>query len=278
MAYRSNHWNNHFSDIDLDEGLSLLQWEYPHAVTAPAHFAKLHRDRNSCALFNADLATVPATAYVFGRGNGIDVSGTRVGGIPCRSKERPWPTHPAGFEYTFLAQFNFSRTVLRSAGLPGDILLVFTLDDDYADLVFEWTALDDSGDGPAGAREIAQNGHVVIPEYFCQEVDIVDFATEGVTDHPSGLIRVHATKVGGLPHLRRPVARPKCAWKNTHGNLFLCSLTSVEPPSDLAWPWINRKEPLTPDEAELTRFNIGDCFSIHFFLNNEGDVVYDIAT
>src|SRR5262249_19088597 len=89
-------------------------------------------------------------AFLFVRGEPAIPFVTKVGGVPYRAAEVPWPAGEDGRPMTFLAQFCFSGSTDLVGELPGDVLLVFARDDqayfssifgDDDGLRFEWYPL-----------------------------------------------------------------------------------------------------------------------------------------
>jgi hypothetical protein len=89
-------------------------------------------------------------AFYFVRGEPAKSFVTKIGGLPYRPAEVPWPSAEEGQPMTFLAQFCFSGSTDLVGALPGDVLLVFAEDNQayypspYGDdnrFRFEWYPL-----------------------------------------------------------------------------------------------------------------------------------------
>jgi uncharacterized protein YwqG len=75
-----------------------------------------------------NIQSVPTDIFVFGIGEPNIPYTTKVGGVPFRPSDKPWPEHE-GKKMTFLAQFCFSDSLdLFSFSLPGNLLVIFFTD------------------------------------------------------------------------------------------------------------------------------------------------------
>ncbi|MFC1757610.1 DUF1963 domain-containing protein [Planctomycetota bacterium] len=98
---------------------------------------------------------IETDVFVFARGEPDHRHVTKIGGLPYRPANEPWPTcsgapegtapdlveyfQPRGTPMSFLAQFSFVGSSDIVGNLPGDILLIFTEGDTFGtDLHFEW--------------------------------------------------------------------------------------------------------------------------------------------
>jgi len=96
-------------------------------ITSPADLLAVLATRSRLPIFQ-DAPSVPTDIFVFGFGEPAIPYTTKVGGVPFRPSNKPWPEHD-GKKMTFLAQFCFSDSFdLFSFPLPGDLLEIFLVD------------------------------------------------------------------------------------------------------------------------------------------------------
>ena len=86
---------------------------------------------------------VPVDIFVHSIGEPENRYATKIGGLPFRSAELPWPETASGRSMALIAQFNFTNSKDLVGQLPGDLLLVFGDDTDgpIDPLHFEWQNL-----------------------------------------------------------------------------------------------------------------------------------------
>lgn len=88
---------------------------------------------------------VPVDVFIMADGEPQDRHVTKVGGLPYRPASLPWPCEADGSPLTFLAQFDFTDSFDIVGDLPGEVLLVFTPDNNedgpVETLHFEWHSL-----------------------------------------------------------------------------------------------------------------------------------------
>jgi uncharacterized protein YwqG len=171
---------------------------------------------------------------------------TKVGGLPYRPADAPWPKDVTGSPLRFIAQLCFvdSRDLVPS--LPGDVLLVFGNDDALIEeaerLVFEWWPI---ASMPL-ISEVPSRDDALTPYH-------------GVlhrTDAWEGEV-FEGTKIAGLPSYIQ--GEPHCPGK------FLAAIGSIAN-QDLFDP-----HPVygLPDENDLM---IGDMGSLYLFMQPDGNI------
>src|SRR5262245_4812542 len=88
---------------------------------------------------------LPTDVAVWARGEPRNRAITKVGGLPYRPSDAPWPSDGRGEPMRFIVQICFADSRDLVPPLPGDILLVFGDDDalvaEPERLVFEWWPL-----------------------------------------------------------------------------------------------------------------------------------------
>ena len=98
-----------------------------HHITSPADVLRVLATRFQLPVFQ-DAPSIPTDVFVFGVGEPKIPYVTKVGGVPFRPVNKPWPEHD-GRKMTFLAQFCFSDSLdLFSFPLPGNLLVIFFVD------------------------------------------------------------------------------------------------------------------------------------------------------
>lgn len=292
--------------LDLDRWISLFPLEKEPDYGANGFgvrghafsLAYLEQCRPSVAARIDPGPTVPTDVFVFGLGEPGRRDVTKVGGLPYRPADRPWPQTPDGELMTFLVQYRFSESKDIVGDLPGDILLVFLPGDDidYDDpqesFRFEWY--------PLGLGNLVSRAMLPEPAWTfvkCygvrhRTVDYVEnrlkgnltqiFPAAASSIYPIELAeqqfcRIHGTKIGGLPLMlysaeewpERGLALP---------GRFLCSLTDVYPLPETPHPWVNVPEPMglyepLADEAHLV---LRDGFTLNFSIDDEDSVHWSI--
>lgn len=85
----------------------------------------------------------PMDMFVLAYGEPSRRDVTKIGGVPYRPSDSPWPLSPrTGQPLTFLAQFRFTESTDLVGPLPADVLLMFFEDfDDVSAFHFEWHEL-----------------------------------------------------------------------------------------------------------------------------------------
>jgi hypothetical protein len=203
---------------------------------------------------------------------------TKIGGVPHRSKAKPWPKSKAGKPMTFVAQICFldSKDIVSKA-LPGDVMLMFFKNADShfgkpGDVHIEWSS-----------RELADpvaKKDCPVPAFPVPELAAVIYRTreypEGLEafeelghDQPWLFATTQSTKIGQATWFIQHDPRRK-------GEELLCTFNSLQPAE--RWPFTNR-ESLTASEKSggmhgRTHFTImfGDVGCMYFLIDRSGKV------
>ena len=207
---------------------------------------------------------VPSDVFVLAKGEPPRRECTKIGGLPYRPADIPWPTSRDGNPMTFVAQFCFADSRDLVAQFPGDVLLAFARDErvlwgdlqrrhDLDSMRFEWyrlgiTNLVDIDQVPQpgwdfvnchGVRHRTQDFRITEEN----ELRLESYLTERYSNVFPGLTvqyltRTIALKIGGLPawHDRDDIRIPE----RFPGKL-LCSLVSIIPGLG-PYPWLNREQ------------------------------------
>ncbi|MEZ5940032.1 MAG: DUF1963 domain-containing protein [Planctomycetaceae bacterium] len=213
---------------------------------------------------------------------------TKLGGIPHREADKPWPTSPEGVPYTFVAQFCFLDSTDITPKTPGEVLLVFFR---YAkshwnrtpgDVVIEWSSSIltnplKRGDMPTPA--------FTVPELSGVLVRYQEYPGTGTLFHELGhgepwlLETTQATKIGPETHFIQ--GRPE--WDEQPKPRLLCTLSALHmryrfDPHN-RWPLVNR-ESLSKEEISQNpisdwgryRMMFADSGCMYFFIDSEGKI------
>lgn len=274
------------------------------AISGPLDMAVLEQLRDDSYAQQPSIERVPTDVFIWSRGEPDQRALTKIGGLPYRAADAPWPLDASGAPMTFVAQICFADSRDLIPETPGDILLIFSeaknwgseeaprynfpfieamnwssepsllyseADEKDYSLLFEWVS---PGDFPLVSRElIPQTGWQIMPcygtLYRTWDYPHVDgFAYPEVKEHIPPVIE--ATKIGGI-----------CPWSEVDwtdyadGEMegYLCSLRSLS--NEIYWPFpfLNVPEPISWDEWKHSHpLMIGDVGIINFFLRPDGTV------
>lgn len=244
------------------------------------------------------LATVPTDYFVLAKGEPSCRSVTKVGGVPYRPAALDWPIMKDGAPYTFLAQYNFTKSRDLVGTTPGDVLLIFAESDAICTpdaFHFEWHDLGMADQELVSASSMHSPGWRFVTCYGVRHrtYDIADetgpsivcnFANERFpsmdTDYAfraHNLLHLNGIKIGGVAtwsYLEDNVDNSKTAMLPGR---FLCALTDVMP-DPFSHPWLNESKPPTllhilalPNDPECLFF-VGDGTTINFSLTDDGEV------
>jgi len=209
---------------------------------------------------------LPVDLVVWGKGDGVALGQTKVGGVPFRSASEPWPRGEDNQPLRFVAQLCFSDSTDVVPRLPADVLLIFGDDEallsEPARLVFEWVSLNIPNPLtaiPCTAESLSSHYGVLH-----RSEDWLDAALSLFTDHEraSRLAIFEGTKFGGVP-------APIQGEISVEGKYF-ASVGSISAATDAPHPFVNVVEPL--GESTENDLMIGDMGSLHLFLMSDGQV------
>jgi len=191
---------------------------------------------------------VPTDVLVIGYDEPEDRDVTKIGGVPYWPCNKAWPKDDKGCPMEFLAQINFcgSRDILPN--VPADLLSIFVASDWCSILKyhFEWQFIDHATELITGSS---------LPEIKYPQVKTPAFAVNcRVNDYGKAtpisnsvsfdgwedLVRIRGSKIGGIPRFFYD------SLPSVTGD-YLCSIHSLRHPTDVPWPFINVKDPLTPE-------------------------------
>ena len=269
---------------EVDDALSLDFWLARGApVSSPYDLAVVEQVRRATELVASLGPPTPTDLFLMSPGPGEEPSLTRMGGVPHRPADQPWPTTEAGTPYTFVAQFSFVDSQdLMHFELPGDLLLVYFAAPDSPmsaslpeGLYFEWQ--------PAAIarpmrREQVPPPCMRVPELHAQILRTAEYPKSYSVFAKSGFlewwlfIKTQATRIGGSTFF--PNNDPRKVGLISRDAEFLCSLNSVVPrtfPDMGPYPLVaDRPLNLSREEAEALSFLVGDNGCLYIFLDEEG--------
>jgi hypothetical protein len=192
---------------------------------------------------------------------------------------------------TFLAQFNFTGSRDLFDTLPGDVLLIFSEDDDICSddpqekIRFEWYPADlqeelisadaiVETDWKIGAcygvrHRTCDYSAADAPERLAKVLSPTDVKTRGALGAAEGIDILIGTKIGGLPFSGRR-GKEASPW---NGRL-LCTVSSVWEARDIPYPWVNQEAivPLFSDPLYDPLLEIRAGFAMEFFLEPDGKI------
>jgi hypothetical protein len=245
------------------------------AITSPHDLFSVEalRDRFALRVGRA----VPADVFVFGMGEPPRPDCTQVGGKPYWPADRIWPADEHGSPYRFLAQINFADSTDLVGPLPGDLLLIFTGEEDdwYWEPMrvhFEWVPLG----APVGPEVDRSTTSFAGGPFFgairrtADYPDAYKMVPEPEIGRSYNLPILNGTKIGGVPHFIQGRA-------NVSGQ-FLCQLGSIQAAAFTPYPWVNSPDPLgfafdqTGIYGAENSMVFGDMGSFYIFRDAEGQV------
>jgi hypothetical protein len=282
------HWSQLFPP-DRVEGLETI--DFVNYATGPFETVLIERLR-ATAREQFDFGPpVPVDLFVFAQGEPRDRYITKVGGLPYRPAGKPWPQikpsapdarfpSPEG-PMTFLAQFCFADSMDLVGNVPGDVLLIFAEDDEFARpdaLTFEWYDL--------GLEDLINPQDVPPPRWTFVNCHGYRYRT---ADYPAGaglvdrdgfcgqhMAFLGGTKIGGVASfIHGEEDEPYRA--HLKECRFLGTLSAICPWPKKEWPWIDRQEPYQkiPQNAELEMVDAGCA---NFFVDPAGQVQWEFET
>ncbi len=221
---------------------------------------------------------VPVDVFVMSKGEPEWRYATKIGGLPYRPANVPWPTATSGKPLALIAQFNFTNSRDIVGNIPGDLLLVFgdNSDGPFSPLHLEWQNLGISD--LVSSEQVPRECMKIAPCFGnrCRTVgfpDAVEISNgrypkcHGNEVHSSYWIpQYQATQIGRAPFFIQPD-------DDSLAGLPLCTIASVQPDAHAPFPWVKVPEPLCPEgkwplgEAELM---IGDLGCIYIFMEDHG--------
>ncbi|WP_233200308.1 DUF1963 domain-containing protein [Blastopirellula marina] len=221
---------------------------------------------------------VPMDVFVHSIGEPENRFATKIGGLPYRPAELPWPTTREGRSMALIAQFNFSNSRDIVGDLPGDLLLIFGDDADgpIEPLHFEWQPL-----GLSNLVSELPGDQMPISPCFGHRCRTVSYPNATYRDDSPGkdpqcqgtdvwssywLLQYQATQIGRAPFFIQD-------GDEDMPGVPLCTIASVQPDPHKTFPWVNHPEPLCPEDEWRSgdgELMIGDLGCIFVFIDDDG--------
>jgi Domain of unknown function (DUF1963) len=252
---------------------------------------------------------VPMDIFIMADGEPADRHVTKIGGLPFRPADAEWPIGRTGVPLVFLAQFNFCDSKDITGTLPGDVLLVFANEAYMPGYIhFEWQRLGLTGLIDIDAIPLSPVHDDPVANKMGRE--LLDKLSALGINFPDGIppktneispCYGHIYRTVNYPNwvrrdetVRHPRCRGKEVWSDYHLPTYqatqigespffiqegdsdaiqgrmLCTISSVQPACDVAYPWINRPEPIPlmgrPADKHLM---IGDMGCIYICIDDK---------
>lgn len=253
----------------VDRHVALM---YPEGerITGPYDIAVVEQLRKE--VFGSTLpdSRIATDIFVFNLGEPPQRNITKVGGLPYRHAQTPWPSLSNGVPLTFVGQFCFTDSHDIVGELPGEILLVFAdedglWNDEVTNIHVEWitseiTDLVCAEDIPETGWQIDACYGSIHRTYDCQGVE----ARFAQYQAPYLIPILEGTKIGGVPRwIQPPVDLP---------GRFLCALGSIDPQpyANHSFPFINVPEPMAQSGGNYLMW--GDAGSLYMSIDAVGTV------
>ncbi len=238
-------------------------------VTSPVDVFRVEFERQQEGIDSKRCNVVDSDVFIWARGEPDARWATKIGGVPHRPTDKPWPRYTvrngsaiSTRPMTFLAQFCFNDGVKANLDLPGDVLLVFVKDDEFADydsVELEWHSLEVRK--PMRAEDVPQQRWEIkcCHGYRWRTWDVAP--VDGSRGSPKVL---RATKIGGVASCSDAAFGPHS------GDLgrFLCQLAEISPATTVPFPWINVEGALARGRFRSGDLSLGDAGVLCFYLGD----------
>jgi len=221
---------------------------------------------------------IPVDIFVMSRGEPENRFATKIGGLPHRPRNLPWPCAPSGRPLALIAQFNFSNSIDIVGNLPGDLLLIFGDDSDgpVMPLHMEWQLL--GTQDLVCSAEMPPDCMTIAPCFGnrCRMISYPDATRTTDSEYPQcqgkdvwsdyWIPQFQASQIGRAPFFIQEN-------DDSLPGQLLCTIASVQSDTHLPYPWVNVPEPRCspgewrPDGKELM---IGDLGCIYVFIADDG--------
>jgi len=268
-----NEWMARFSADELrsDFGMGV--------VTGPLDLCQIEASRRS---FGGQVdwgEPQPTDVFVMADGEPPDRHVTKLGGLPYRPADAPWPATEAGKPLQFLAQINFTDSRDIVGELPGDLLLVFQAEGDWEQTYLEWQ--------PLGLTDLARAEHLPPSDfpflpcygYICRTAAYPNaVGASDATARRDGHARLaesevacfQATQIGAAPYFIQDSDPDELPGR------ILCTLSSVIPNGCARWHWVNWEHPLSqPGDPYLDSeyyLELGDMGCLYISIDDAGQL------
>ena len=238
-------WSKKLAEVQLDDVFGFS------SIVSPIHLLA-HLKNVEIAASYSEEAGVETDVFVFGKGSPKLPFLTKLGGIPYRPANKPWPIGHHGEHVNFYGQICFmdSFDIVPKMKPLGDILLIFH-EFYHTGPYFEWQKFELKE--KLATKETSQG--TIMPEYFGERYRTVDYAWAERKDvsgeiHSANAI-AQGLKIGGVCPQNQ----------QDHEGKITGGFTSFAPKSDIIYPFVNVKEPLTSQQIDDENFVYPNHFS-----------------
>jgi hypothetical protein len=277
-----NDFPKHFDTTPADSPLDLRKPSGT-IISTPKDLVQTIQIREVVSKKHKLLETSKSDVFVWGAGAGPKPYLTKIGGIPYRPRELPWPNKKGQpYQFVFQIYFGDSKDIIKEP-VPGDVMVVFGNGEDFwggkqDDILIEWHKVDEkvtlfeSKDVPKPSFYIPELYGCIcrIPEYA---QSMAAFDLEGHSESYL-LDTVQATKIG-----------TETRWiqgnEMKEGEHLLC-VFSGPGMSRNPWPVVNVKDfPFDKDfkgyagyQGKLC-FELADAGCIYFIRDPKGGIRWE---
>jgi hypothetical protein len=258
-------------------------------VVSPVTLAHLEQYRAELGFAARGWPSTPVDVFIWGLGEAPERSFTKIGGLPYRPANLPWPKissyespYPVkvGEPMTFLAQFNFAGSKDIFPHLPGDVLLIFAENEEFASpesFKLEWYSLGLPDDALIAKSDMPPPAWMFVTchGYRYRTVDYrAELPKNFARYHPQRrAAMIQATKIGGIPTMDQMTNAEFDEMCQRSGHCFLAQIRSTCAKFDEFYPWINRREPASIDShSDDQQLNLVDDGTIYLLLDENGEV------
>lgn len=222
--------------------------------------------------------SVAVDVFVMSKGEPANRYVTKIGGVPYRSAEDPWPLDGSGRPLALIAQFNFVDSIDIVGDLPGDLLLAFgdVSGGIIESMHMEWQRI--------GVKHLIEPSQIpiecmAIEPCFgnrCRVKSYPDAVQKTNSKYPRyrgkevwssyWIPQLQATQIGRAPFYIQP-------GDDSLPGKPLCTIASVQPDPHEPYPWVNVPEPLCAEgewPGTANNLMIGDLGCIYISIDDEG--------
>jgi hypothetical protein len=254
-------------------------------VVGPHDIAVIEQLRREGFGKDAPANGVATDVFAWGKGEPPTPYLTKIGGIPFRDRNKPWPRERDGRTRMFLAQLSFVDSRERfSKPLAGDVLLIFSDDATASGVITEWSRADEPSplrptDVPAEFLRPSRGadfkphpawGDRPLPKSWTEPLVVLHGFLHRGFDYPGSEVHLQAyrrphnialfegTKIGGVPHF---VQDAEGAAED-----FLGAFGSTSIARERRFPLVNEERPHTWAESmSENQLMFGDMGSLYLF-------------
>jgi len=221
---------------------------------------------------------VPVDVFVMSKGEPENRAATKIGGLPYRSRNLPWPLARSGSPLELIAQFNFTNSADIVGSLPGDLLLVFgdVADEALGPLHMEWQRL--GLEDLIQPADLPEDCNAIAPCFGnrCRMMSYPDASQRTDSKYPQcrgkdvwspyWIPELQATQIGRAPFFVQ-------GGDDSLPGQPLCTIASVQSDCHQHYPWVNVPDPISPERIRSyvgDELMIGDLGCIYISIEDNG--------